>query len=876
MHESRHHIWVLALALILLSQFCHAYTVSGIVIDADGQPLAGVIVKISGINGKTVSFTSTDSKGRYKLTCPDGMKDAKCRFSLLGYGPLEITAEKLKANGNVTLKDSDIELKEVTVKAPPIRSSNDTITYDVGSFKSKSDRSIEDVIKRMPGIEVQPNGSIRYNGEPINRFYIEGLDMLGGRYVMATRNISADDIQSVNVYENHQPVRALKNIEYTDRAALNLKLKRKRMLNPSGYATAGIGAGDDEAKWTGELYTMLIAPKTQTFINGKANNFGTGYGAETTSYAGNGAATTSTVASMLTQSPIAMPSLPASRYARNTSAYASLTSGHKFNDYMSLSGYATFITERNRYSSEATTQYLTGDEKSITISETGNAATKASVASGAIKLEYNAPHLYVLDNLTLKGSFKHNEFDISGNAARSVQQSVRLGALNLGNRLNIAFRKGINVVQVKSDIALSNVPKNYLLAINPIADTLIVDQSLKGLSFATAQSTSFSRALRSGSMIGIDVALNTSVDRITPRLTVGNEGKPDTDGRHSGYSITTTAAPFYQLDKGRLLWRTTIPIRLYNIKYRDVAADSSYRHNDVYIDATSSLRYNFPFRVRALLTVRHSYSMGSIRDFLTVPVFTSYRNSSTFGTGQLGINRRLSASLSLNYSNIPDGLFGNILASIGRDVNNRMSSTSISDSDITSTKLNRRSTSRRGELTVSGSKRVDAISTTFNTSIGGAFLTGKSQRNATTMTTRLNTVTIITGIKSSLFADRLVMSPHFNVDISKRSVDNMADKSTMRNYRLSAPISAFPVPIFEIGVSPEYTALQDASGQYHRNLFVNGFARLVKSRFEIELQLHNITDRRLYSVTTFSTFDTYTYNVGLRPIEGIVTVKYRF
>ena len=73
-------------------------------------------------------------------------------------------------------------LKEVAVKADRIREQGDTITYNVGTFAQAQDRSIGDVLKRMPGIDVNKSGKIQYQGEDINKFYIEGSDLLGGKY----------------------------------------------------------------------------------------------------------------------------------------------------------------------------------------------------------------------------------------------------------------------------------------------------------------------------------------------------------------------------------------------------------------------------------------------------------------------------------------------------------------------------------------------------------------------------------------------------------------------------------------------------------------------------------------------------------------------
>ena len=82
----------------------------------------------------------------------------------------------------------------------------------------------------MPGIDVEKSGEIKYNGRAINKFYVEGMDMLKGRYGLATNNIAAKDIATVQVLENHQPIKALKHLQISDDVAINLKLKEMSPL----------------------------------------------------------------------------------------------------------------------------------------------------------------------------------------------------------------------------------------------------------------------------------------------------------------------------------------------------------------------------------------------------------------------------------------------------------------------------------------------------------------------------------------------------------------------------------------------------------------------------------------------------------------------
>ena len=80
-----------------------------------------------------------------------------------------------------------LKLKEVVVKAKKIRQSGDTISYAASSYISKDDKVLADLLRKMPGVEVIGNGQIKYNGQWVNEFYIEGADMLGDNYARQRR-----------------------------------------------------------------------------------------------------------------------------------------------------------------------------------------------------------------------------------------------------------------------------------------------------------------------------------------------------------------------------------------------------------------------------------------------------------------------------------------------------------------------------------------------------------------------------------------------------------------------------------------------------------------------------------------------------------------
>ena len=127
-------------------------------------------------------------------------------------------------------------------------------------------------IKRLPGIKVKDDGTIEYQGKPINKFYLDGNDFIGGQYGLATNNISHKDVASVEVMENHQPVKALEGIEFPEEAGINLKLKDDARSRWVGVAQAV--AGVQPLLYDGSLFTMRMASKIQNMFTLKADNTG--------------------------------------------------------------------------------------------------------------------------------------------------------------------------------------------------------------------------------------------------------------------------------------------------------------------------------------------------------------------------------------------------------------------------------------------------------------------------------------------------------------------------------------------------------------------------------------------------------------------------
>lgn len=184
-----------------------------------GQPIPDVYIMLMTEDGKTIlAYSYSQPDGSFILECPQGpQQEFLLTTSRLGYEPYRQKIPAQTQQTEILLKESSLTLREVKVISSPIRRQGDTISYYMSNFHRPQDRNLADVLARMPGIHVQSDGRVQYDGKPINRFYIEDMNLLGERYSLATKNLSPSDIAAVQVYENHR--------SQTEQAALNIKLK---------------------------------------------------------------------------------------------------------------------------------------------------------------------------------------------------------------------------------------------------------------------------------------------------------------------------------------------------------------------------------------------------------------------------------------------------------------------------------------------------------------------------------------------------------------------------------------------------------------------------------------------------------------------------
>ncbi|MGK7368769.1 MAG: carboxypeptidase-like regulatory domain-containing protein, partial [Candidatus Halalkalibacterium sp. M3_1C_030] len=202
------------------------------------------IILYDSTNTKIVDFTQGDSLGNYQLS---GIEPGyyNLAFNILSHKP--ITFPLLFSNSDslmvldVTLSPLPLMLNEIVVQSErSIRVSGDTIAMKVGDFIRGDEEVVEDVLKVLPGFDVDDDGTIRFAGKQITKVMIEGSDLFGKGYSMITKNLDANVLEDVEVLQNYTELSELRGLEKSDDIALNLSLKEEVKFELFGNASLGI------------------------------------------------------------------------------------------------------------------------------------------------------------------------------------------------------------------------------------------------------------------------------------------------------------------------------------------------------------------------------------------------------------------------------------------------------------------------------------------------------------------------------------------------------------------------------------------------------------------------------------------------------------
>ena len=451
--------WIVFIAVLLgFASAASAQELAGRVVDAaDGWPLAGAILLAADSTGRQAGYTTSATDGTFRLRPRQGMRAAWIDVSMMGYRAQRFDAARLPQE--LRLEASAVAIREVEIRAPRLSLRGDTVSYNVASFTEAQDRTIADVLRKMPGIEVEKTGEIRYNGEAINKFYIEGMDMLDGRYSLATNNIAPQDVASVEVMENHQPIKALRDVLYSDRAALNLRLKKQARSHWTRTLRGAGGWSPDEALGSGSAFAMRIAAQSQSMLNLKGDNTGEDPTADlhqlTVEEMLNGADNRYEAPAWFSTGLSEAP-LDDRRTRLNRSVMTSADHLRKLTDDYQLSGHVAYGYDRlTSDCASRIVRYLSDGELAEELAEQAGLTDRQLAAH--LKLLANTERFYLMDRLS--ADLAWSDFDAATTGSYPNRQQTEASAYRMENDLNYIRRSGRRTLTVTSNLLWLTQPQ---------------------------------------------------------------------------------------------------------------------------------------------------------------------------------------------------------------------------------------------------------------------------------------------------------------------------------------------------------------------------------------------------------------------------------
>ena len=817
----------------------------GRVNDADtGAPIAGVIVKAKG------AFVSTDKEGRFSLSPKEGTDSVS--FRCMGYEPVirSVSADL----SDVRLNRKVTQLKDVIVEAPDIYAKGDTLVFNVARYANAKDNAIIDVIKRLPGIRVEEDGTIKYQGKPISKFYLDGNDFIGGQYGLATNNISHKDVKAVEVMENHQPVKALEGIEFPEEAGINLKLKEDARSRWVGVAQAA--AGLQPFLYDGSLFTMRMAPRIQNMFTVKVDNTGWNPRNEIRDHDSDLMFSSDYVASLwseyISADMVGAP-LPEKRTRDNLSWLADAITAWKSGD-TSMRLKLDYMGDRLDYSSGMVTDYFSQQIPAFV--QNNSQRTQSHEVSALFQSETNKRGYYLKDRLNISGSLERSNSDITGSF--DLSQRVRRKNFSAVNDLRLIRRNDKKLFTLSSRNSFGYRPD--CLRVSGNGDAV---QSVGITEFRSTTETRFGKLTRFWKYY-LTAGVDLDYHRMNSALS--GLGEFDNSGVHEAFLSNLSATP--QVDYDRSGWRMSLTVPL---KWRHYSISGQHDY----------LNMSPGFSVRRQLTSKSElsgfvgYRLGAPQPYLNidVPVLSDYRNL-FIGSNPDKYSHDVSASLSYRYRNPMKALFLNLSAMYGYSRNSIMSNQLFADELIISTYVDRLYHAGTWSLHGGVSKGLGHSKMVVGLEADASVASSSSMRDNAVIPYRQ----VAAGMKPYFKGNILRwLSANYEAEygFSRLTVDG--ERTDCHTFRQNLFATIMPNDIVQFTVGAEHFLTRFPEGNSANLLLLDASAVWrISDKLRLSLTANNLLNRRHYEYINYGTLSRSEHKFTIRPRTILLSLQCRF
>lgn len=347
-------------------------------------PYASILLKRE---NSIITYSISDSLGNFQLIFSEKSWDSLfIEINSLSHETQTFSLSDSKNFYSVELKERVDTLDEIFISEKITVKNNDTVYYNIEIFKDGTEEYVEDLLKKLPGIIVENDGTIKYNNKKIQKLLLDGDDLFGSKYTIGSKNIDANMLDSVQVYKNFSENPLLKNIEDSDEVAINLSLKKDK-ADISGNLRAGYGFED---KKDIHATAFLLKSRSKAFSVVSYNNMGI----DKSPFL----AESNNINHLVSRGNYGSE-LENKYHLMNNSFYSNISFLHRFSDHLKMNVNFNYLKDELNRNSTRNLTYITPDN-TFSIIEANQMESRPVVYDGDISLNYHHKDLMI----TYKGN----------------------------------------------------------------------------------------------------------------------------------------------------------------------------------------------------------------------------------------------------------------------------------------------------------------------------------------------------------------------------------------------------------------------------------------------------------------------------------------
>jgi len=872
---------LLAVVMLFSPMVSGQVSIKGRILSKSGEALSRINVIVYPPKMNTmIAFAISDDNGYFEVKVNSKTDSVVLKTSSISYRNESRTVPNVSQNLQFVLIDDVKQLEGISVIASPIIKRGDTLSYLVTSFAKREDRAIEDVLRRMPGIEVQDDGKIMYQGIPINKFYVEGLDLMEGRYTIVSKNLPKGSVGSVEILENHQPMRMLQDKVETQEAALNLKLKK-------GITTTGVaqlGVGYNPFLWNVNVTPMTFTKNYQFVSSLQSNNTGNDLSEQLNVYTyedlKNASERPTIPVEMLNVMAASPPDIKTERYLDNKAIILN------FNGLQHITPEFTLRTnlyysydEQQSYTSVIRTIYTPND--TLKFSEHQDNQLNSNNLYAKFNINRNVKRNYLNDDLAIQSGW-----DTHGGAVQTqgekIVQTLQNPLRSFSNDLKSLNPLGEHIWEFRSAISYDHSPHQLTVTPGQFEDVLndsvhydMATQKIDLKRFFTDNSTGFVfgfNRITVSPRVGLSyfqqsLTSNISLQQNDKETTLDSRFSNAIESKHlQGYLLTNIE---YKLPK--LTFNGSITLKSNHLEAADIKSANDQEITKIIAEYRVSADYKITGFWRIYSSWGNREQISNFDEMYSGYIMKNCRNLSQ-NMVPLSITSSQIVSSRIEYRNQIISFFNTLsyMYSVSRSANTSSNWINPDGSTIV-TNQNIAQVSNSQFLQAYSSKFFSAVKTTISFRLNLFQQKGASVVNAKSLNSE-NRMILLKPDLSIHFTPWMNMSYSMDANTILTLIDEQ-EKSRISLIKHKVGFFFFSTKNQLINFSSEYYRHNDVN-----NLFVDMMYRytFTKRKVDIEVKCNNI-----FNSGTYTSFLANAYSVSettylLRPFQVISSIKFNF